>query len=608
MSNSKIPVGRVSTIYGDQSTQAATIVPSLVQAADGKSIDVVSDINTLNNNQKVVIDNLISETQIEYVYAQIQSNGNLQFVGNTLGWVDMSKMMLEIPVEFDVSWGGLNGVEAIPTIMKSDNSADLGTQNAIIAAIEASDKNLTWPNLSMLQPIRQFQVQIGENSIYMGRQSMQDLVGIKMVAQDNKLPIEELKFYTQIGHPNTYSKKLDLANNVGGYSNIGNDHDDPYIFSNWVKKMEEMTINALFKKISNKSTLNSTKLAYSLCIPLKFLNSVFQHSAFLPPGIPFRFTLIFNTEPHLLGAISLPDTTSYFATRWRNDLTIKYVATTTNEGLIQPRILYRRHVINAQDQLAINESWARQPFLYNYQTFERKEETIRAGQTEYEFDLAISQQRPTSIFIKVVPPDNIFNSIPIGLPKSRQLKANGDEDKFFKWSNYDPEAVDFFSSDCSFVSIDDLVINIGGQQPYRIISMSKNGFQYSSLADGNDLLNLYTNANVDQNLDQSSVTISRPATRYMSHPYIISINPGDRQHFQNVSADKGAVTIRIRLTIRSSTVVQDKQPLPDGYRILVFKKVSEQFTINAQKNVEVITFPAIKSSNNYLLTQTFNMS
>lgn len=604
MSNSRIPVGRVSTIYGDQSTQAATIVPSLVQAADGKSIDVVSDINTLNNNQKVVIDNLISETQIEYVYAQIQSNGNLQFVGNTLGWVDMSKMMLEIPVEFDVIWDQ----NKIINIMKSNADDALGAQNAIIAAIEASDKNLTWPNLSMLQPFRQFQIQLGENSIYMGRQSMQDLIGIKMVAQDNKLPVEELKFYTQLGHPNTYSKQMGLANNVGGYSNIGNDHDDPYIFSNWVKKLEEMTLNALFKAISNKQSLNQTKLAYSLCIPLKFLNSVFQHSAYLPPGIPFRFTLVFNVEPHFIGAISLPDNDTYFTTRFSNAITMKYVANTTNEGLIQPRILYRRHVINAQDQLAINESWARQPFLYNYQTFERKEEIIRGNQFEYEFDLAISQQRPTSIFIKIVPPDSKFNSIPIGSPITRQLKEDGNENKFFEWSNYDPSALDFFASDCSFITIDDLVINIGGQQPYRIISMSKNGFQFSSLADGNDLLNLYTNANVDQNLDQSSVTISRPATRYMSHPYIISINPGDRQHFQNVAADKGAVTIRIRLSIKNSTIVKDKQALPDGYRILVFKKVSEQFTINAQKNVEVIAFPAIKSSNNYLLTQTFNMS
>lgn len=595
MSN-KIPANRINVIYGDQSTQNATIVPTLNSAVDGKSLDIVSDPDSLNNYQKVVLDNLFQETYVTTLDATTQAAGAIVFVGNTQGWVDMSKMVLEIPVEFGVQWLNNNYFN------RMFNAQDVEDVNRFLSQIEKGDRVYTFGNNSFLNPIRKIDVQLGENGIYLGRASSRDLLGIKMTAQDIKLPPEELKIYSQIGYPETYAKQMDLNDKTFSLFEMGNDIDEPYIFDNFIKKFEEIILNAFFARLKNKTNYNR----YTLALPLKYLCTPFRSSAYLPPGIPFRITINYDTRPHVIGTFG---SRGGEGTVWNTNITMSYSNQYTNSFFenLSCRMYYRRHILNPDAQLAMNQKWANQSFLYNYQTYERKDVIIEAGTIEYYTDIAISQQRPTTIFIKVVPPDYLFDGTTVGQTSVNRILGENAE-YVSTCTNIPAKTYDFFSSDCNFISISHLELQIGGVSNYEMREQSRYGFLYSSFSDGIDYLNLITNANVDQNLDQSSVTLSRAGTRYLSHPYIVSINPGDRQHFQNIGTDKGAVTIRLRMRVENATSDINYNKLPAGYRILIYKKITEQFTINAQKNVEVIAWPAIKTSNEYLLTQTFNMN
>jgi hypothetical protein len=188
-----IPAGRTQAIYGDANAQAATVVPDLAAGADNQALSVSANSDELNFNQKLDLNDLIYDTNTEEVYASVISAGQVAILGNFMGWVDCSKIYLEVDCGFKFT-----------NIFRTSQT----TESFTWPVVDTKDFNdgecfyrCSFPNFSMLQPLIRLTVQMGENNQIIGRQQMNYLQGIKLVAQDYKYQPEEVTEMCNIGCP-----------------------------------------------------------------------------------------------------------------------------------------------------------------------------------------------------------------------------------------------------------------------------------------------------------------------------------------------------------------------------------------------------------------------
>lgn len=591
------PAQKTNAIYGDSNAQTATVVPDLSAAADGINLQVSSNLDELNINQRLDLNDLVYDTNTEEIYASIVAPGQIAITGNTMGWTDVSKMFIELDLGFSYTVQG--------TFAKSTpvNGVNNNQYRDFMNANKAS-----YPNSMFLQPLIRFVAQMGENNQIVGRQQMNYLQGIKLICQDLKTSREEIYEYMNMGSPRSHQGRT-INNTLNAQGTTAWQSQDIRNKSTSLKTDEQNIFNNIIGDImsylesvkANAGTTTSTNWSatqrFKLAVPLKYLNSFFRESAFIPPGLKFRFEIEYSLSSFLICMIPAVDDSS--AALSLSDPKGN-IMVSCNYGT-DIRLVYRRHQLRQPEQAKVNTMWLTKPFLYMYQTYEFIEIPCDGVNIHFEKDIAISQQRPTSLIMKVLPVSTNNTGVilrQLGTPYTNTFGTNPTL-----------SVNDFSNSDATYVNVSNLSVYIAGRQNYYLRTRIVNGNRIMpNIMDGTNILNHATNRHIDQELDEESLLSSGMATNEDGMYLQISINPGDMQKNGYISTDQGATVIRLAFDITNATQDPAYQVLSTNYKIVVYKKLQEQLQLDAAKNITTITWPAVKSNSGFLLQNTYNLN
>jgi hypothetical protein len=589
------PAQRSNAIYGDANAQTATVVPDLAAAADGVNFSVTNDSGMLNVNQQLVLQDFIYSTTTEEVYASILSPGHVAIIGNTMGWTDKQKMVLELDITFTI----------VSTIPNYPGGAPMASGSFdpkfVFQTMQGDVRAINMPNFNILQPIDNIIIQLGDNNQVIGRSQMNYLNGIKMIAQDNKLTSEDMREIVNLGSPTTHSGTMrdfgvagSATNNTYTFQAKSNMRAD---FTQWQSTLYKQIQEYLAYTVRLGTPSPATLTPFKVGVPLKYINSFFREPGYLPPGLRYRIEVNYNTVAN-------------FFADWINENAYAYDAPDSSKTLYgrinmsygtDMRLVYRRSDLRQPAAAAILNQWITRPFLYMYNTYEYVEIPTDGATTTFTKDIAISQQRPTSIFFKVLPDTtgSIFTT-----PVFRQLNANTQPR-----TGLQIFARDFANSDCAFIQFSNVKVNIAGRENYYLRTRTPTGSAFiPMLQDGTDMLNHLINKNVDQELDECAL-VSPYMVQESEGGYLqISINPGDFQKNGYMSSDTGATVIRVTFTCTNLTDNPTYKTIQTGYKIVIYKKLQEEIELDGKKDITTISWPAVKSNSNYLIQNTYNLN
>jgi hypothetical protein len=549
---------RSNAIYGETGTQNATVVPDLGAISDGAHLTVTSDSEQFNLHQVLHLNDSYYDTKTEEVYASQMTPGNVVIQGSTMGFVNMKGMFLEIDCSFSSVGTAIFG----PGHQHFGVPANYNQNDDLTRAYW----NLIQAEFAFLQPFNRIQISMGENNQIIQRQQMNSLPHLRQIARDNVVEGQLAAHYTQLGLPASRTLRsvpLTYSNFWANLSDIPLD-----IRAQWDSMIKSLSFNTGSQVWQGKFT-----------IPLSMINSLWNQDAFLPPGLKYRIELDYN--PGLVEIMrALPDggtsTPGYGAL---------FMTLNTNN-----RLVYRSHMLRQPLQKQLNLTWLKNPLLYNYETYELKEEAFDGTNIVIRTNIAISQQRPTQIFFKVLGPNTINTLTEVSPVSSNQVLST----------------TTFPSGTCP-ARFSDVKIIVAGRENYflrSLVNQTQNNQLF--LKDGTDVLNSWTNTScyVDNGVGSRMNTSRMSGLVSEGNILVVNMNPGDIQQHGRMSTDQGAVVINVELTVVQTIGV--KVPFPNTYRLVMYKKLPEQMQIDAAKNVTIISWPAVVANNGYAIANTFN--
>jgi hypothetical protein len=547
---------KTNAIYGDANAQTATVVPDLAKASDNSALSVQQNTADLEIHQKLILNDLFYETTTEEIYPQTTSAGNVAIIGSTMGFTRTDLMFLEM--EFT----------AIATATSTATSiVGPGYSTVVNRGLFNS------PAFAMLQGLQRFDVSMGNNNQKIGRQQMTTTSGITLIAQDQKYELASLPIIAQLGLPRTRTGHNPTSVQTGFSQQFFQSQTTilPLWIQHWNNALQDIIISANASSFTGETTINTV---IRVGVPLGVLNSFFKNTQFLPPGTPYRFEIQYNTSAFV---IAMADAAALTGNKYLS------LAHTGNF-----RLVYRRHELRQPAQASINNQWLTRPFLYNYETYEYYEKATDGTNINYTVDIAISQQRPTDIIIKVLyNGGTIPAEVTTGTGTGRQVA--------------------FPQSGIGCVTCSNLKIYIAGRQQYYLRTTLNDGSQFrrEGLKDATNCLNSTVNNETYSNMDGDFEPVVSSQFSSTEEFFLkISINPGDMQKNGFLSTDMGAVVVRVEGDFSYANTL--RTPIQTGYKIVYYKKLPEQITLDANKNITTITWPAVKSNTGYLIEQTFN--
>lgn len=549
------PAGNSRAVIGDTNAQTATIVPTLSEAADSQNLVVSADTSVLNKNQVLNLDDTFYETITNEVWPQQLQEGKIAIAGTTMGWLDTQKCFLEIPFRTTFTTVG-----TVPADMLTPDSLGERPSNTY-----ENWSEYTQPEFHMLRPIRRFQVFLGENNVSVQRAQMNFAQNFPTIIYDRKYNRNDYNIISALGYPISIGSHASqsAAGGTATFINAG--------VSKIRQEYNDERKNAFF---SMNRTRNNNGKSY-LVVPLYCLNSFFRENQYLPPGLKFRFELEYTT-----GAVEIQRSSIKATTEGVNTWSISYEQ--------DIRFNAFAYILRAGTQEQINRNWITNPFLYNYTTYEYLERKMNGTSQTYYENICISQQRPTDIILRVV------NEGANGLLTT-------------------PPGINYVYNNAGVpgIAFHDIKINIAGRLQYhfRNADLITDGAQQHSGGMPNMVDALMNTASNDtwRNANEEEFLV-QPATRGIkeSNWCVISIQPGNMQSIGNYSTDQGAVSVQMEINITMNN--KERTPLPSTLKLVIYKKLTEQLAIDANKNVQIIQWPAVKSNSGYVVQQTFNMN
>lgn len=634
----QIPANRSNVLYGSGDTQTATYVPTLTDGADGKSLRVVSNVDDLNNNQTLVLNDLIYDTRYSDDYPQNQSSNIVAFVGTIQNWTLMSENLLEIDAQITFkNFNNFNNGEEPATVLAiwqspygpSGWQLD-GQTDTFYMQPDFNFGYWNQPEFCFLSPIRRFEVKMGTNNQVMGRYIMNYLPGILQVAKDKRYITEQIDYMCNAGVPmsrggyqagyqvNTDTGIKNYANPICGLKLT----DQKEFCDKFSAKVTELYTIAYYQilqqtnvayattMITNTTPLtgggtvgNEISTNFKLSIPLTMLNSALCTPGYFPPGLPFRFELEYNNSRMLVMTNKVnpdqPNDSVYQDLSGVSSFPMNVYLTYPNAN--QPAsggnflIRRREHMLRQPAQEQINVAWIQKPFLYQYNTYEYYDMPgVNGSNTFFSQEIAISQQRPTQLFIVIF------------------LNTQGY--KLNRWNNNGKvgvQTLNFYQGTACGFRITELKIYISGRQNYYLRTQYATSGQTPYLnassgmiKDSTNSLECIVNTNTYQDGDESNLAKTKMWNLAEGTFCCVSINPGDMQKQGYIASDQGASVIKLEFNATNAI----GQPIENYYTIRVYKKLPEQFRINAAKNIETIVWPAAVSDNNLVIAQTHNLN
>ena len=397
------------------------------------------------------------------------------------------------------------------------------------------------PEFSLLLPLIRIEVKLGFNNIIIQRAQMNYAQGLKMIALDNKYTKDEMYLMGSLGA--TYSTGF-YDRNAHGLATVSNNYT--------YDAFGPMDVNAMWLYNSYKQIYNVAvppSVTTELALPLSMMNSFFAQDAFLPPGINYRIEIEWNPVVHNVAYNNPVPTTNN--TTYANATALQ-VTYTGNYNL-----KYRSHILKAHIQSQINNEWITRPLLYQYDTYEYVEILGDGATITLLKDIAISQQRPTTLFFRVMP--NLANNattsvITLGTAGAGALGPS----------------TSFANGTAPGFKIRNIFVYIGGRQNYYLRMDPVAAFD--PMIGSSGYVNALVNSRCYTENNKFSLIYSTPNGFNFSQPYAININPGDFVKKGYISTDGGALVIRIQMDVVGITNGNNNVALPSTMKMVIYKK------------------------------------
>jgi len=544
---------RTTAIYGDPNVQAATIVPNLNNVSDGTNLNVISDSGQLKLYQALTLNDNFYDTRTEEVYQTNVSNNVVAIQGALMGWVNKQDMVL-----------GINA------------TIDLYNTNAPNNMFTGSLGQWLQPEFAVLQPLVRVEIKLGNNNQIVQRNMMNYAEGLRLIAMDQHYNYAQQMVAAELGLP--YS--IGTANYSTTSSSTTISNSSQYVeisleyLSRWTQLIDIMWANG-----------TAAPVAVEFALPLGMVNSFFSENAFLPAGLPFRIEIEYTTGLHYVAFTSTQAATSLYPPVLQpidNTMAISY---NSNFSL-----RYRSHILKAHVQDSINNEWITKPLLYQYDTYEFVEIIGDNSTVTLLKDIAINQQRPTQLLLRIMPVTSVTNAAPITAGGSAFASVSLPNATATGW-NYN-----------------NVFVYIGGRQNYYL-RMDQATFRVGSTPNPSAAaVNTLVNGRCYDEVNTKMLTsYSENRQPFSGKPFIININPGDFVKKGYMSTDSGAMVIRVQTDVVPAGYTT-ATALTTNFKLVIYKKYPEQIQINAAKNLNIIQWPAVAASNNYLIPSTYNMN
>lgn len=547
---------RTTAIYGDPNVQAATVVPNLNNVSDGTNLNVISDSGQLKLYQALTLNDNFYDTRTEEVFQTNVSNNVVAIQGALMGWCNKQDFVL--------------GVQS---------TIQFTTANVVFNDhIAGGISHWIQPEFAILQPFVRIEVKLGNNNQIVQRNMMNYAQGLRLIALDQSYNWAQSMIAAELGLP--YSVGNAIYNVAWGGAINQYTPNSSY-------EEVEMSYRSRWNQIKDSLWQNAAvaPIAVEFGIPLGMVNSFFAENAFLPAGLPFRIELEYTTGAHY---IAYSSATSPFAPAAQpNDNAI-------NLSFLQNFSLrYRSHILKAHIQDSINNEWITKPLLYQFDTYEYVE-IVGDGSTRTLLkDIAINQQRPTTLLFRIMSTNNTTNSNPVTLGT-----LPGDGRATWVYPN----------SSAGMFRYANMFIYIGGRQNYYLRMDGVNPAWGSMPSTSAGAVNAIVSGRCYDEVNQKPLTsFSSPMNFFTGKPFRTYINPGDFVKKGYMSTDAGALVIRVQTDVLP-LFNPNTGAIPSTMKLVIYKKYPEQLQINAAKNINTIQWPAVAASNNYLIPSTYNMN
>lgn len=426
-------------------------------------------------------------------------------------------------------------------------------------------------DFGFLNFLQEFHIYIGENRQHIGRQVASHLEQIKLwlseLPEDGNITS---KLKSQLGIPFSITQTFpDTSAKLNEFFYFGTGDNTTDFMSTLIQHYT----NKYIKVNGVEGTYNKI---VNVPIPLFFLNSFFCADIMLPPNIKLEFNIKFKTKPSWYA----------FIAEYKDYLAVQ-------AGGIPHMTYIYNYFLPAYNDIKISYRITND-LVYNYETYETYYNTY--NQEIMNFDIAISQQKPTQIFI---------SALTIGDKTLDQIKqdwsTNGDfafEDSLISLNSDKPYATR------SPIFIEDISVSFNGRTDIRMrnnVNIDKIATNF--FANSHEVLFKLTQKEQYQSLRINSTSgpqilnISNSCDLVNQHT-CITIVPG-------LLIDRGQMTkdqnsIMVKISIKFSRVPSNR------CKIRITKKLHEQLSIRADNNVSINMWPVIKNNNGYMATDTLN--
>jgi hypothetical protein len=564
---------RTTAVYGDANVTAATVVPNLNNISDGVNVNVISDSGQLKVFQPLTLNDTFLDTRTEEVYQTSISANVVAIQGALMGWTNKRDMVVGIPITLDfTNTVGVN-------YLGNDCTSPLSK----------------WcqPEFAMLQPLVRVEIKMGFNNQIIQRSMMNYAEGLRLITLNQSYNWDQMLNLAEIGLPCSVGYTNFMSNFGVGFVTSTTATFNIADASPPVPVMQEYTErwNAYKYALAqlNPSTAFTNVLTTEIGVPLGCLNSFFAEDAFLPAGLPYRIEIEFNPAVHTIAynnnAITASGTVATVP-GFYNALTLQY----GNNFVLK----YRSHILKASIQDQINNEWITKPLLYQYDTYEFVEIIGDGSTVTLLKDIAINQQRPTTIIMRIMPNATSTNQTAAILGSVVSAPSAG---SVTYWNNATTPGFKF--KNC--------FITIGGRQNYYLRMDTIGNAEVPMGSSG--MTNNFVNGRCYTDNGHHMPIASKSQSAMVGSLFYININPGDFVQKGYISTDSGALVIRIQTDVVGTyTGAGGVTALPNTHKLVIYKKYPEQIQINAAKNINTIQWPAIAATNSYIIPSTYSIN
>ena len=533
-----------------------TMNQSLIPTTD--KFKIVSNIDVLNSWQGTILhDDFVStsyQNEIPVLFENDGKDGKLIFEYNLMGYTNVKQMYLQL----DLIGNG--------------------------SSLYANADTYLQTSMAFLQNIKTCKIQLGNNLLVIGNETMQDTTGINFSSIEGAMSPTERDIIAALG---LSRGKTTIDPISAGISN-GSDYDQ---FSDVYNRKMSFLLQIYSGGIPSE-------VIKRINIPLSLLNPFFKRdNTFLPQGLPIRISIDFMTsyfakyQPATIyrTTLGIAPQTGPITPTLENRVAIDFAINSKSN----PKIIYMYNTLKEESSNKYIQMWGNRPLLYNSFVYGKSEFKMQSDKRVDQLFM-INKALPLEIFLCVQYKNDInnngFDNVSSGLTSTPEI------------GNYlnllDANAGCIFSNIKVFsngVKIRDIP---GYVQSTTFLNVPKILYGKSSeevISDINHSEQVYEGPR------QTIINSSSMNNKLSTAPFKIILAAGDIYNIHKYPIDKGTIQLRVVFDVVNSL----GNTFNENYSAVVFYKHPSQLLINDRFTCVSVNWPAISNGSYEFISQTF---